>query len=85
MKPIEFKGQNVVFAKNQPEFENLPAYCGPDVEGKTVAVTCWEMTDQELQEVVKTKKVFVITVTYGGPIQPQSLEAYNPMIFPEEN
>jgi hypothetical protein len=26
MKPTEFKEQNVVFAKDQPEYPSLPAY-----------------------------------------------------------
>ena len=85
MKPVDFKGKNVTFAKNQDDYLPLPAYVGRDTNGNTCVVSCWEMSDVELQEVMKTKRVFVIILTYGKPLQPQNLEAYSPMTFPDEN
>lgn len=41
MKPKEFKGQNIVFAKDQPEYQPLPALRMPDGE----VITCWGLSE----------------------------------------
>lgn len=66
MKPVEFKGQNVVFGQDQPEYQPLPALRMPDGE----VITCWEMTDEQLQEVIRTKRVYLKQTTFNGPLQP---------------
>lgn len=66
MKPVEFKGQNVVFGQDQPEYQPLPALRMPDGE----VITCWEMTDEQLQEVIRTKRVYLKQLTFNGPLQP---------------
>ena len=53
MKPIKFKGQNVIFAKDQPEYIPLPALKMPDGE----IITCWELSDEELEKITKNKDV----------------------------
>lgn len=66
MKPVEFKGQNVVFGEGQPEYQPLPALLMPDGE----VITCWEMSPEELQEVTKTGKVYVKQLTFNQLLQP---------------
>lgn len=66
MKPVEFKGQNVVFGQDQPEYQPLPALRMPDGE----VITCWETTDEQLQEVIRTKRVYLKQLTFNGPLQP---------------
>ena len=39
MKPVEFKHQNVVFAKDQPEYQPLPALRLDTPEGEVIS--CW--------------------------------------------
>ena len=51
MKPIKFKGQNVVFAENQEGVLPLPAF--RDEDG--VVVTCWELTNEDFERLVETK------------------------------
>lgn len=71
MKPIEFPEQNVVVAKDQPEYIPLPAYVSP---GPTAGVTsCWELSPEDLAEVQRTGRVFVTQLTFGGPLQPVRL------------
>lgn len=66
MKPIEFKGQNVIFAKDQPEYQPLPALRMPDGE----VITCWEFTEEELQKVLKNKCIYLSQLTFNQPLQP---------------
>lgn len=69
MKPIEFKEQNVVFAKDQPEYQPLPAFTYPD----GVVVCCWEMSKEEIEEVAKTGKIWVSLSTFKQPLMPMYL------------
>jgi len=43
MTPIPFKGQNTVFAKDQPEYIPLPAKVDTESPFGTV-VSCWQLT-----------------------------------------
>jgi hypothetical protein len=73
MKPVEFKGHNVVFAKDQPEYQPLPAMkvLGPQGE----VISCWELTDEELEVIVKTKRIYLSQWTFNNPLQPILLMA----------
>lgn len=66
MKPIEFPGVNIIFAKDQPEYQPLPAMRMPDGE----VFTCWQFTDEELAQLVKTKCIYFKQLTFNSPLQP---------------
>lgn len=66
MKPISFKGQNVIFGANQPEYLPLPALRMPDGE----VYTCWELSEEEIESVVKNKCLFFKQLTFNEPLQP---------------
>lgn len=66
MKPIDFEGANVVYAKDQPEYLPLPAKKEPD--GKVT--TCWELTDEEIEVILKTKKLYIQMLTFNNPLTP---------------
>ena len=66
MKPIKFKGQNVVFAENQEGVLPLPAF--RDEDG--VVVTCWELTNEDFERLVETKKIYLSIMTFKNPLQP---------------
>lgn len=53
MNPIEFKGQNVILGKDQPEYKNIPALRFADGE----IITCWEVTDEDILEIVRHKRI----------------------------
>ena len=74
MTPILFKQRNTVFAENQPEYYPLPA-CVTD-EG--VVITCWQFSANELSIVQKTRQVWLKQLTFGQPLQPQSVQVENP-------
>lgn len=68
MKPIEFPGSNVVYGKDQFEYKQLPALALQDCLGSVI--TCWELTDEEIEEITKTKKLYLKQLTFANPLQP---------------
>lgn len=66
MSPTEFKGVNVVYAKDQPEYLPLPVM---KLEDGTV-ISCWELTDEDLKMINETKRVYVSQLTFNQPLQP---------------
>ena len=45
MKPTNFPEANTVFAKDQPEYQPLPAFKADTPEGEVV--TCWKLSFRE--------------------------------------
>lgn len=72
MKPIEFKEQNVVFAKEQAEYQPLPARRCDDTENVPV-ISCWKMSFKERMIVLFTGKVWVNLLSFGKPLTPSYL------------
>lgn len=68
MKPTEFEGQNVVFAKDQPQYQPLPAFKNDSQQGEVVQ--CWQLSDEEIETIVKTKRMWVMQMTFNAPLQP---------------
>lgn len=66
MKAIEFEEQNVVFAKDQPQYKPLPAF--RTEEG--IVVTCWEPTEEEILKLIETRKIYLSQMTFNDPLQP---------------
>lgn len=66
MKPIEFKGQNIIFAKDQPEYQPLPALRMPDGE----VITCWQFSDDEWERMSKNRCFYLSQLTFNGALQP---------------
>lgn len=67
MKAIEFKGHNVKIAENQPEYETLPALFNKQEGSMTF---CFELDEQELEQVKKTGKIWIKQLTFGKAMQP---------------
>lgn len=80
MKPVEFKEQNVVYAKDQKEYMPLPAL---KFEDGTVN-TCWKMSWKELLKIVRTRKVWVSVMTFNKPLQPLLVCADSKELFETE-
>ncbi len=75
MIPIEFEGQNVVFAKEQPQYNKLPAHiseCG-------IVTTCWELTPEERIDLIETGRVYLRQMTFNNPLQPVLMTITNPI------
>ena len=74
MAPIEFTEQNVVFAKDQPEYLPLPAHRTED--GRVFS--CWKMTLLERVIVLFTGRIWFGTMPFGQPLQPQKIQVRSP-------
>jgi hypothetical protein len=68
MKPVEFKHQNTVFAKNQPEYLPLPALKLDTPEGEVVS--CWKLTFKERLRVLIFGEVWLSLTSYNKPLTP---------------
>lgn len=66
MKPIEFKGHNIVYGKDQEEYQPLPALKLPD----GTVISCWELTDEEKETVIRTGKIYIQQMTFNESLQP---------------
>jgi hypothetical protein len=66
MKPIKFKGYNVIYAENQPEYIPLPVY--KDSEGDVTS--CWQFTLLERLKILFGAKLYWTQMTFNQPLQP---------------
>lgn len=81
MKPVKFLGHNAVYGQNQEGVLPLPAY--RDEHGQVV--TCWELDEEELQQVSETGKVWLMQTTGNFPLQPVCMSASPIVTFPEQD
>lgn len=72
MRPIKppesYGGVEVTFAKDQPEYLQMPAR----TDGQTV-VTTWELTAVERAAILAGAPLVLQICTFGQPLQPLSL------------
>jgi len=66
MKPVKFKGFNVEFAKDQPEYQTLPAY--KSEEG--IVVSCWKLSFQERLRVLFFGNIWLSLMSFNKPLTP---------------
>lgn len=76
MRCIEFEGQNVVFAKDQPEYNRLPARRFNDAEGRIAF--CWQLSLVERLRVLVSGRLWHQVLTFDKPLQPQLLALDRP-------
>jgi len=67
MKAVNFEGANLILAKDQPEFYQLPVLHDP---ASGVCHYCHELTFEEIQEVIKTKRIWSLQVTQNRGFNP---------------
>ena len=85
MKPIEFKHQNVVFAKDQPEYQPLPALKLNTPEGEVIS--CWKLSFKERIQVLLFGRVWLSLMSFNKPLTPSFLSVDRKCVFstPEDN
>lgn len=66
MKPTKFKECNVTFAKDQPEYNQLPAF----MDEKGEVVTCWKFTFRERLRILLKGEVWLCLLTFNQPLTP---------------
>jgi len=70
MKPVNFKQKNVTYAENQKEYLPLPSHKTND----GIVTSCWKMSFFEKVKVLFTGKIYLSTMTFDKPLQPQKIE-----------
>lgn len=70
MKPVKFEGANLILTESE-HYQTIPV----KEERGTIkeVVTCWEFTDEQIEHLKETKKLF-ITQLLG-------LQTFNPMLL----
>lgn len=76
MKPIRFKEENIVYAKNQDPYLPLPAFKHKD-DWKCVS-SCWGIGFIERLKVLVTGRIWVSMPTFGKPLTPVKLSIDRP-------
>lgn len=66
MTPIRFPGVNVMLAKDQPQYQPLPAYISTD--GR--ALTLWKLTWKERIRILFGSPLWISQLTCNQPFQP---------------
>jgi hypothetical protein len=74
MIPVQFPEANMVLAMEQDEYEPLSVYRWPD--GRVAC--CFRLTDAELQEITRTRTVWLQQLTFGGRFAPIALSVLRP-------
>ena len=73
MKAVEFEGSNCIYAEDQEEYLNLPAFKNNAGD----VLSCWEPNDEELETINKTKRVYLFQKTFNQALQPACLTVEN--------
>lgn len=80
MKPIEFKGTNFIFAKDQPEYFSLPVWRKPN-SSKGVVVSCWKAGLIERFKILFSGKLYLSLLSFNKPLTPNRIYAENPIKY----
>lgn len=79
MIAVDFPERTHLIAENQPEYETLPAHI--DVNDPTTPCTmCFELNKEEIEEIVKTGKLYFTQFTFRSAFQPINMSTQNPFI-----
>lgn len=77
MKSIKLPDFNIEIGKGQPEYNVLHAKeISPENTGSLLM--CFELTDEEVAEIVKTKRTYYSRLTFYEKFQPMRLSVEMP-------
>ena len=71
MKPKQFPEANVTFAKDQPEYQPLPAFKNKSPQGEVI--TCWDLSFRERLRVLFKGEIWLSLLTFNKPLTPTFL------------
>lgn len=86
MIPTAFDEDNAALGRPQgmtdEECAPLSVFIGNDVDRRPVVISCWKLTDEELAEVIRTRRVWVII--HGETMPPIAPTGISPFVKIEE-
>lgn len=68
MKAIKFKHQNSEYAKDQPEYQVLPALKLDTPEGEVIS--CWKLSYKERLIIIFTGRIWLSLMSFNKPLTP---------------
>jgi len=68
MKPVEFPEQNIVYAKDQPEYRPLPGFKNNSPQGEFIF--CMKLSLRERIKILITGKLWCSLLTFNKPLTP---------------
>lgn len=77
-KAIPFTGSNIVIAENQAPYLPLPARVFGDNMGTILC--CWEFSEEELEQLMREKKLWSSHWSFNMPFQPMMLSVDMPVV-----
>ena len=80
MKPVKFKEANMTYAENQPEYLPLPVH---KTKGGEV-ISCWKLSLMERLRVLFAGNVWLSSLTFNKPLQPQFITVKKSDMFEKE-
>ena len=83
MKAIEFPQANEILAKDQPQYQPLPVHIDT-TDPSTPFTVCFELSDEEINEIVRTRKLWHTQVTFGQRFHPIMMTTQNPFVNQEQ-
>lgn len=87
MNPIQFKEANMKFVapSDQPNVGDLPAFVGNNQEGSPVVISKWELSQEEIEQIVKNKSIFMVVSGQGmPPISLHTETVFSPIVMEEK-
>lgn len=83
MKSIEFPQSNVKIGEGQPQYQTLHAHVDPNDPAQTMTM-CFELSKEEIAQIVLTGKIWMSQLTFGMPFQPIRMSVDNPFQLIEQ-
>ena len=85
MKPIKFKHQNVEFAKNQDEYNTLPALRIDSPQGEVIS--CWKLSIIERVKLLISGKIWLSLMSFNKPLTPSFMSVNRKDVYshPEDS
>lgn len=80
MIPVQFPESNGTLARDQGEYEPLPIYAFQDEEGRIAC--CFRLSPAEIEEINRTRTLWVQQLTFGRRFQPIALSTQRPHDLP---
>jgi len=81
MIPVQFPEANVLLARDQGEYEPMAVYFFGDAEGRVAM--CFRLSDAEIEEIVRTRTLWIQQLTFNRRFQPMGLTTQRPEDLPK--
>ena len=77
MIPVQFPESNAILARDQGEYEPMAMHVRPgDAQGTVTC--CFRLSDAEIEEMTRTRTLWVQQLTFGRRFQPIGLSCQRP-------